>query len=79
MLCLIISLGGKVIELWVGSNTAKIDGTTTLIDPLDTSVAPFSLPPGRIMLPLRFIAETLGCSVDWFGATKEVRVTYPAP
>jgi hypothetical protein len=74
-----ISLDGKVIELWVGSNTAKVNGNSTLIDPLDASVIPFSLPPGRIMLPLRFIAENLGCAVDWLGATKEARVTYPKP
>jgi titin len=74
-----ITLDGKVIELWVGSNTAKVNGIPTLIDPMDASVTPFSLPPGRIMLPLRFIAENLGCAVDWLGAAKEARVTYPAP
>jgi hypothetical protein len=31
------------------------------------------------MLPLRFIAENLGCQVDWNQAQQEVKVTYPKP
>jgi hypothetical protein len=30
------------------------------------------------MLPIRFIAENLGCRVDWDPALKEVKITYPA-
>jgi len=29
------------------------------------------------MLPLRFIAENLGCEVSWNPATREVTVIYP--
>jgi Copper amine oxidase N-terminal domain. len=31
------------------------------------------------MLPIRFIAENLGCLVGWDDALKEVKITYPAP
>jgi hypothetical protein len=31
------------------------------------------------MLPLRFVAENLGCKVDWDGTTRTITITYPAP
>ena len=32
---------------------------------------------GRTMLPLRFVAENVGCLVEWIGSTKEVVIVYP--
>lgn len=74
-----ISLNGKVIELWMGKNQAKVNGICTPIDTTDSTVAPILVPPGRTMLPLRFIAEQLGCQVDWDPSTQKVTVTYPKP
>ncbi|MGB9808516.1 MAG: stalk domain-containing protein [Caldanaerobacter sp.] len=31
---------------------------------------------GRTMLPLRFVAENLGCDVQWDGTTKTITITY---
>jgi len=73
-----ITFGGKTVELWIGQNSAKVDGNYKLIDPDNPSVVPIIIPPGRTMLPLRFIAENLGCKVDWNDTLKEVTVTYPA-
>jgi len=66
------------IELWIGKNTAKVNGEFKLIDPENPEVKPVIIPPGRTMLPIRFIAENLGCRVDWDPALKEVKITYPA-
>lgn len=71
-----VTLGSKVIELWVGNNTAKVNGQEKLIDPNNTSVKPLILPPGRTMLPLRFIGENLGCQVDWNPTLNEAKLTY---
>ena len=65
----------KTIELWIGKNTAKINGVATLIDPGNTAVQPVILPPGRTMLPLRFVTENLGCDLEWNPSTKEVKIT----
>ena len=65
----------KTIELWTGTNTAKINGVATLIDPGNTAVQPVILPPGRTMLPLRFVTENLGCDLEWNPSTKEVKIT----
>ncbi|MGB9730180.1 MAG: copper amine oxidase N-terminal domain-containing protein, partial [Thermoprotei archaeon] len=31
---------------------------------------------GRTMLPLRFVAESLGADVQWDGTTKTITITY---
>lgn len=32
---------------------------------------------GRTMLPVRFVAESIGCDVQWGDKTKTVTITYP--
>jgi N-acetylneuraminic acid mutarotase len=73
-----IEFGSKTIELWIGKNYASVNGSNLLIDPDNPDVAPFIQDPGRTMMPLRFIAENLGCKVDWLSPA-EARITYPAP
>ncbi|MGI5879001.1 MAG: stalk domain-containing protein [Syntrophomonadaceae bacterium] len=67
------------IEMWIGKNTALINGVEKRIDPDNAQVAPQILPPGRTMLPLRFISENLGCQVGWNSDLREAKVTYPKP
>jgi len=73
----IIDFKGIHIELWIGKNSAKVNNEYKLIDSNNPDVKPIIVPPGRTMLPIRFIAETLGCQVDWAQATQEVTITYP--
>jgi titin len=73
-----LTRGSKVIELWIGRNTARVDGAYVLIDPQNPEVKPVILPPGRTMLPFRFIAEQLGAGVGWDAVKREVTITYPA-
>lgn len=71
-----ISMGSKVIKLWINNNTANVNGSNVFIDPKNANVKPIIIPPGRTMLPLRFIAENLGCEVLWNPALQEVTVNY---
>ncbi|MGQ9844819.1 MAG: stalk domain-containing protein [Caldisericia bacterium] len=64
------------IDLWIGKNIAKVNGKDTAIDTNNPKVVPLIL-NGRTMLPVRFVAENLGCDVDWYGTTKTVTITYP--
>lgn len=73
----VIDFKGIHIELWIGKNSAKVNNEYKLIDPSNPDVLPIIVPPGRTMLPIRFIAETLGCQVDWAQVTQEVTITYP--
>lgn len=70
-----ISLNDTLMELWIGKSVAKINGTDTLIDPSNSNVKPITI-SGRTMLPLRFVAESLGCEVGWNEATQGIAVTY---
>jgi polyhydroxybutyrate depolymerase len=71
-----ISFGSTTIELWIGKSTAKVNGINTPIDPTNLQVVP-EIINGRTMLPLRFVAESLGCSVDWNATTKTITIKYP--
>ena len=64
-------MGTTVLELWIGNNTAKINGIDMMIDPENPNVKPVIVPPGRTMLPLRFLGESLGCEVSWIQKTQE--------
>lgn len=58
---------GKII-LYIGTNTAKINGKSVTLDAASTVIH------NRTMVPLRVVAETLNCSVDWISETKTVLV-----
>jgi hypothetical protein len=66
---------GTTIELWIGKNVARVNGRTVKTDPKDTRVIPFIV-NGRTMLPLRFVAETLGLDVQWNAILRRVTLTY---
>ena len=65
-----IELNGHSIILWIGKDTALVDGSKTTLD-----VAPMLI-NGRTYLPLRFISEHLGASVDWDPTTKIITIYY---
>lgn len=56
-------------------NTARVNGQEILIDSNNANVTPIVTPPGRTMLPLRFISEQLGCQVDWNYIQQMVTIT----
>lgn len=72
-----VQMGDQNIVLWINNSTARVNGAAVLIDPANPAVTPITVPPGRTLLPLRFIAENLGCDVAWNAETSEVTVTYP--
>ncbi|MBC7194160.1 MAG: PQQ-binding-like beta-propeller repeat protein [Caldisericia bacterium] len=71
-----ISFKGDVIELWIDNPQAKVNGATKWIDENNHNVKPIII-NGRTMLPIRFVAENLGCEVLWDGNTRKVTIIYP--
>jgi hypothetical protein len=65
-----IRLGSRTVTMWVGKTTAKVNGSSTAM-----STAP-AIIGGRTMIPLRFVAESLGCLVGWDQPTKGVTLVY---
>lgn len=72
----IIVRGSQTVTLWINDPVATVNGQSTFIDPTNHKVQPTLLPPGRTMLPIRFIAESLDCQVDWNNDLKEVKIVY---
>ena len=70
-----VSLEDIHIELWIGKSIAKVNGVNKAIDPDNPKVVPI-IKDGRTMLPVRFVAENLGCEVGWDADTKTVTITY---
>jgi hypothetical protein len=60
---------GREISLHIGSTQATVDGNPQTID-----VAPFII-GASTYVPLRFVSQALGASVDWDGTNQIVAIT----
>ena len=58
---------GKII-MYIGTNKAVINGESVTLDVASALINE------RTMVPLRVIAETLNCTVDWFGTNRMILV-----
>ena len=63
----------RVVELKIGSTSYKVDGVAKVMD-----VAPY-IEESRTMVPIRFLADGLGGTVDWDDKTKIVTVKFTNP
>jgi hypothetical protein len=70
-----INFKGTTVELWIDNPKAKVNGTEVWIDAENHSVKPIIV-NDRTMLPLRFVAESLGCDVGWDNDTRTITITY---
>ncbi len=64
-----ISANGVVIELYVNSTTAYVNGVAVTLD------SPAIILGDRVFTPVRFIAENLGAAVEWDAATSQAIIT----
>lgn len=58
----------KTVVVYVGKTQATIDGKSTTLDQAPVIVN------GRTMVPIRFVSEALGATVDWNNATREATI-----
>lgn len=73
-----ITQGDTTVELWIGKPQAVVNGVTVPLDPQNPALAPIIL-EGRMLLPIRFVAETLGYEVKWDAADQMISVTVNPP
>ena len=57
------------IKIAIGANSATVNGKTVELD------APAFIQNGRTYMPVRFVAEKLGATVDWDSATSTATLT----
>ncbi len=69
-----IARKGKTLELWIGKNLASLDGRSVTIDS-DARVVPV-IKGGTMLLPLRFVAETLSLEVEWDAKSQAITILY---
>jgi len=67
--------GNITIELQIGSQIAKVGSATVTLD------VPAAIIDNRTFVPARFVAESMGASVNWDEASRTVLITavIPAP
>jgi competence protein ComGC len=64
-----VTLNNVPIILQIGANEATVNGTGKVLD-----AAPYISSTGRTMLPLRFITENLGHTVNWNDSTQTITI-----
>ena len=70
-----VTVDMHAIQLWIGNSTARVDGISRQID-TNPTVTPV-ITGGRTMLPLRFVVESVGASVEWDAASRRITIVYP--
>lgn len=64
----VLTMNSDVISLTIDSDAAYLNGEEHILD-----TAPVVI-NGRTMLPIRFIAESFGLSVDWYEAEQSITI-----
>ncbi len=67
-----LTLYGKVVILRIGATTGLVNDEPVMLD------APPTIIGGRTLVPIRFISESLGASVDWEGTQQRITINFPA-
>lgn len=59
----------KIVKIPVNGKTATVDSTTVSLD------VPAKIINGRIMVPIRFLTQSLGAKADWNSKSREIDIT----
>lgn len=66
---------GVTLVLTIGKSMAVVNGVATAIDSANARVVPVIV-GGRTLLPLRFVAESLGLDITWNSVLRTAIVTW---
>jgi hypothetical protein len=62
------------LKMWIGKTSAELDGVEVKIGNNDYD-AP-RIERGRVLVPFRFLGESLGCVVTWVPSERRINVEY---
>ncbi len=71
-----INISNTKVELWINKNYAYVNGKKVQIDSQNSKVTPIIV-NSRTMLPIRFVAESIGAYVNWNATDKSILIIYP--
>lgn len=71
----VMTLGGSSISLWIGRGSATGNGVTMPVDSTNPKVVPEVI-NSRTMLPLRFVSEHLGATIEWKRSTQTIPISH---
>lgn len=63
------------LKLWVSKSTANLDGVDVEINKSNLDIKPV-IRNDRVLVPFRFLGESLGCGVGWDGYEKKINILY---
>ncbi|MGE5672467.1 MAG: copper amine oxidase N-terminal domain-containing protein [Mycobacterium leprae] len=66
-----VTFGGKHLSLTIDSDRALVDGSPVMLDQPATILA------GRTVVPLRFVMQQFGLSIQWDEPTRSIMLTRP--
>lgn len=69
-----VELNGNTIRMRIGHEKATVNIKEIQIDPKNPKVVPI-ISGGRTLVPMRFLAENLGCKLDYDQKTKKITIT----
>ncbi len=69
-----VILNGNTISMRIGYEKATVNANEVQIDPKNPKVVPI-ISGGRTLVPMRFLAENLGCKLDYDQKTKKITIT----
>ena len=69
-----VKLNGNTIRMRIGHEKATVNIKEIQIDPKNPKVVPI-ISGGRTLVPMRFLAENLGCKLDYDQKTKKITIT----
>jgi hypothetical protein len=67
---ILLTANNHRIEMWIGRTDIRVGGA-----PAEMDVEP-TIINDRTLLPLRFVAENIGCPIEWIGSTREIMIVY---
>jgi len=73
---LVIMIKDKIVEFKINDPYAYINGKKTIIDKFNHSIVPLLIPPGRVFVPMRFLAEVINCKVKWDSKEQLISLIY---
>lgn len=73
---LVILVKDKIIEMEINNPFTFVNGKRIAIDPTNKNVFPVLVQPGRVCIPVRFVASTLGCKLKWTAKEQKISLNY---